>query len=149
MNTRLDAYILLHFVAWSIIEHIFNYHCKNRKSGHFSLNTEGVVNCYVKTALRRSLNGTEYLPIINLTVQHYGISVCVFFAAWWQKRKVKIGVFPKEVLNLETEIKKLMYSLDNTPVSVVEDQGRFTEVMAAFHQYERTVRCVRVLLYTG
>ena len=55
-----------------------------------------------------------------------------------------MGLFNKEAFDLEAEIMRLMYSLDNTPVSVVEDQGRFTEVMAAFHKYERTVRCAHV-----
>ena len=55
-----------------------------------------------------------------------------------------MGLIPKVELDLKAEIKRLMYSLDNTPVSVVENQGRFTEVMAAFYQYERNVRCAHV-----
>ena len=95
---------------------------------------------------------SDYLSIINfesnVSMQHHGISVfctCVCLAVLWERFKFDIGLITKVELDLlKAEIKRLMYSLDNTPVSVVEDQGRFTEVMAAFHQYERIVRYAHV-----
>ena len=52
-----------------------------------------------------------------------------------------MGLLSKAASDLKAEIKRLMYSSDKTPVPVVEDQGRFIMVMAAFHQYERNVSC--------
>ena len=50
-----------------------------------------------------------------------------------------MGLVSKVVSDLKTAINRLMYSSDNIPVPVVEDQGRFIMVMATFHQYERNV----------
>ena len=45
----------------------------------------------------------------------------------------------KSVVDLRRDIKKLMFNSDNIPAVVVEDQQRFTMIMAAFHNYERVV----------
>ena len=53
--------------------------------------------------------------------------------------KAKFGFQSKPVADLEADIKKLMFTSDKTPLVVVEDQGRFTMIMAALHNYERVV----------
>ena len=77
-----------------------------------------------------------------------GLMLCMFvcLAAWWQEQKLEMGLSTRGAIELEANVNRLMYSLDNTPVSVVKDQVRFAVIMAAFHKYERTVRCVHVLM---
>ena len=54
--------------------------------------------------------------------------------------KAKLGFQSKPVADLKADIKKLMFtSSDKTPLVVVEDQGRFTMIMAALHNYEKVV----------
>ncbi len=50
-----------------------------------------------------------------------------------------MGFQSKAASDLKAEVKKLMFSPDKTPLVIVEDQGRFTMVMAAFHNYEKVV----------
>jgi len=60
-----------------------------------------------------------------------------------------MGFLSKAAADFKNEIKKLMFSSDKTPVPVVEDQGRFAMIMAAFHQYERAVRFLLWVWGTG
>ena len=55
-----------------------------------------------------------------------------------QKVKAKV-IKSKPAADLKADIMKLMFSYDKTPLVVVEEQGRFTMIMAALHNYEKVV----------
>ena len=56
-----------------------------------------------------------------------------------QKLKAKFGFHSKQVGDLKTEIKRLMFAQDKTPLVVSQDGAKYGLLMSAFHNYEKLV----------
>ena len=81
---------------------------------------------------------------MHTVVQLYLLCVCVSFKIKKNFFAAVKKLFHNAAVELETKINRLVYS--KTPVSLVEDQDRFTKVMAAFHHYEITVSYLHILV---